>query len=104
MPAPTHLIVVCPLDKLSALTLKWGITISLSAPSIYTISDATPRSETHKSRSGSASSSQLALAQAHISTPDPDLDGVIAALWVRDQPSPYAQLLADNGLTTYQNM
>lgn len=103
MPAPTHLIIVSPLDKLTAVQVKWGVTISPTAPDIYTLADAAPRSATHKVRSGSATSSQLALAQAHINTPDPDLEGVVAALWPRDQPSPYVQLLADNGLTTDPN-
>lgn len=103
MPAPTHLIVVCPIGKLAALELKWGIAIGLDAPSVFTTADPIPRTATHKPRSGSATSSQMAFAQAHLANPDPDLEGVIVAFWVRDQPSPYQQLLSDNGLTTEPN-
>jgi hypothetical protein len=52
MPAPTHLIIVSPLDKLTAVQVKWGVTISPTAPDIYTLADAAPRSATHKVRSG----------------------------------------------------
>lgn len=98
MPAPTHLIVVSPLDKLTAVQVKWGFVCT--AP-LYTVADTPPRPETHRARSGSASASQLAMAQAHLTSPDPDLLGVRVAVWVRDQPSPYAALLAgdpENGI------
>lgn len=105
MPAPTYGIIICPLNKLTALQLKWGITISpTNPPNLYTSADPIPRTVTHKPRSGGVTVSQQALIAAHIASPDPDLEGVIAALWVVDQPSPYQQMLSDNGLTQAQNM
>lgn len=104
MPAPTNAIVIAPLDKITAVQVKWGITISETAPSLYLIADPVPRTATHKVRSGSSTASQRALITAHNETPDPDLEGVIAALWVVDQPNPYQQMLTDNGLTQSQNM
>jgi phosphopentomutase len=104
MPAPTYAIIIAPLAQITAVQTEWGITISPTAPVLYVAADPVPRVATHKVRSGSATLAQRALIASHIESPNPNLEGVIAALWVVDQPNPYQQMLTDNGLTQSQNM
>lgn len=99
MPAPTHVIVICPIPKLADCLSILGIDVS-NGPNLYTEADAPVRSATHQVRSGPVNSTQMAAVQAHIASPDPDLEGVICCLWLRSEPSPYDDLLTTHGLTT----
>jgi hypothetical protein len=105
MPAPIHVIAITPIALVSAVQSVTGM---LCAASLYTETDPTPRTETHRSRSGPVTASQRAQLDAAkdvdgniIATNiDPSFVGVAFKDWPKDQPSPYPGMLADMGLTT----
>lgn len=97
MPAPVHVIVICPLAKLADLAT--ALSITPTAP-VFTLSDPIIRPVTHRARSGAVNATQRATIDDHLVTPNPLLEGVIFCDYPRDLPSPYPQLLIDNGLTT----
>lgn len=97
MPAPTHVIVISPIAKLADVLSVLGVTPTTS---LYTAADAPVRTETHRVRSGPVSSAQMAIVDAHIASPHPDLAGVTCVKWTLSDPSPYNATLASLGLTT----
>lgn len=101
MPGPVQALVIAPIGTLTALYNKWGVDPTAN---VYTEADAPPRTVTHKARSATTNPTLSALINAHNTSPDPDLPGVLAALWqIGVQSNPYQTILADNGLTTVSN-
>lgn len=98
MPAPVHVIVIAPLDKLDEVVSIIGI--AAPTASLFTEADAAPRTETHRARSGAVTAPQRAVIDDHMTSPLTGLEGVVCALWPRDQPTPYDGMLTTMGLTT----
>lgn len=108
MPAPVHVIRIIPAGLLDDVQTVTGLTATTG---LYTLSDPTPRSVTHRSGSGPVNATQRAQLDAAkdvngdiIATDiDPSFVGVLFKDWPRDQPSPYQGLLNEAGLTTDPN-
>lgn len=112
MPAPIHVICVAPSGLVAAVqaaTSGPGYSGILCTSPLYTESEPTPRTETHRARSGAVNAAQRD--QLNAAT----VDGVIDATlidpsfidvrfvnWQKDLPSPYPGLLAEMGLTQNQ--
>lgn len=97
MPAPTHVIIVSPLSEVSGCTSVLGLT---PTSPIYTEADPVPRTATHKALSGGMTTTQRAAVDAHIASPNLSIPNTVCTLWLRSDPSPYAAILDNLGLTT----
>jgi hypothetical protein len=78
--------------------------------SVYTLSDPTPRTATHKAGNGTLNAAQLAYlnglgndVNGYVQMPV-GLEGCLVKVWDRQsQANPYNGMLTDNGLTTNPN-